>query len=168
MTKPNLTQARLKELFYYKADTGQLIRRIPVSNNTKKDDIAGNIDLYHGYHKIMVDRSSYRAHRLIWLYAHGEWPSHQIDHINGDRSDNRLENLRCVTNTENCKNQMKKSNNTSGVVGVSWRKREGTWCAYITINGVQTGLGYYDNLFDAVCARKSAEIRYKYHENHGR
>lgn len=93
---------------------------------------------------------------------------YQVDHINGIRSDNRIENLRIVKNSENSKNQKRKSTNKSGMTGVSWDTQTQRWRAHITVNGKMISLGRYIHKLDALTARKNAEIKYNFHENHGR
>jgi hypothetical protein len=108
------------------------------------------------------------AHRVAWTIIHGEWPLGEIDHINGDKLDNRIANLRDVTREENLHNQPRRVTNTSGVTGVFWNARSKNWRAYICINSRLTHIGYFKNFDDAVAARKEAERRHDYHPNHGR
>lgn len=110
---------------------------------------------------------SVRAHRIIWAWVHDEWPN-QIDHINGDKADNRLANLRPVTNQINLQNASLYSNNTSGSIGVYWYRQTKKWRAQIRVDGRCISLGYFSNFDDAVAARKAAEREYGYHPNHGR
>lgn len=114
----------------------------------------------------MFDRP-FSAHRVCWMLTHREWPKGQIDHINGVRDDNRLLNLRIVTHSGNARNQKRRSDNTSGVTGVS-RYPNDEWQAVIKHNGKIVWLGHFPNFNDAVAARKVAEKKYGYHENHGR
>ena len=110
-----------------------------------------------------------RHHRYVWEQANGSIPDGlDIDHINGKRDDNRLENLRLVTRQENMRNAKLFNTNTSKVTGVSWGKRKQRWRAYIVVDYKQIHLGHYRHWFDAVCARKSAEVNFKFHPNHGR
>lgn len=120
-----------------------------------------------GYVHGRILNRNYFAHRVIWAITYDEWPDH-IDHVNGIRSDNRIENLRSVSQAENNRNQKRRSTNTSGVCGVSWCKRDGKWVARITSNGKYKCLGYFDDFDDAVSARKAAEEKYGFHRNHGR
>jgi hypothetical protein len=99
---------------------------------------------------------------------HGEFPTYQIDHIDGDGLNNRLENLRDVTQLENLRNMTLYRNNTSGRIGVCFVKREGKWCAQIGTKSGSKHLGHFSNFDDAVTARKAAEVELGYHENHGR
>lgn len=106
------------------------------------------------------------AHRAAWAMHYGVWPSSQIDHINGDRTDNRIQNLREATATENNRNMRLSSRNTSGTVGVHRSRR--LWVARICDQGKIVHLGSFRDFGDAVAARKAAEERYGYHANHGR
>ena len=108
------------------------------------------------------------AHRAAWAIFHGEWPGGQIDHINGDRSDNRLENLRDIPGRENQKNMKRPSRNTSGTVGVDWFPARNKWRARIRHDGVNIHLGLFSSKEDAIATRKAAASEYGYHPNHGR
>lgn len=110
----------------------------------------------------------YQNHRLAWALHYGRWPEEQIDHINGNPEDNRIANLRVVTNAENQRNVKQKRNNTSGVTGVSWHTRGRVWCASIRTDGRQKHLGQFSDFDTAVAARKAAERECGYHANHGR
>jgi len=107
----------------------------------------------------------YYTHRIAWLIYYGEWPKNQIDHINQDPTDNRIENLRDVTNAENHKNKTLQKNNTTGYVGVS--KYYGKYRARIRINNIDKHLGYYDTVEEAAAVRAVASINYNFHPNHG-
>lgn len=121
----------------------------------------------HGYNLVQLPGRMECAHRIAWAMTHGEWPEF-IDHIDGDRSNNKLSNLRNVTRGQNARNKAKPSNNKSGVIGVSWYKGESRWVAEIKHEGRKISLGRYTVFEDAVKARKDGEARYGYHENHGR
>ena len=108
------------------------------------------------------------AHRVIWAMTFGAWPSEDIDHINGNRADNRIENLRAVCRQENTKNRAVQNNSTSLVPGVTWAKKNKKWRARITISGNRVDLGLYEDFENAVTARKKAERLYGYHPNNGR
>ena len=130
--------------------------------------IAGSINK-NNYINLGIEKKRYYAHRIIWEMHNGTIPDgYQVDHINGIRSDNRIDNLRIVRNSENSKNQKRKSTNKSGMTGVSWDTQTQRWRAHITVNGKMISLGRYIDKIDALTARKNAEIKYNFHENHGR
>lgn len=121
------------------------------------------------YLYISIHRKKYAGHRIAWALQTGEWPERNIDHIDGDGRNNRWDNLRQASVSENHKNSPKQRNNTSGVTGVSYRKDMKKWYAYIHHPpGKMISLGFYDKLEDSIAARKAAEKEYGYHENHGR
>ena len=117
-----------------------------------------------GYLNGRILYRAYKAHRVIWLWMTGEWPEEQIDHINHDRKDNRWCNLREVSCQENCENRSKYDFNKSGQTGVYWEKTHQKWRSVVR----RVHLGYFDSLEDAVTARKMADVKYNYHENHGK
>ena len=121
-----------------------------------------------GYINGAVMGRSYRAHTIIWIYMTGEYPSEHIDHINGVRDDNRWCNLRMVSNKENSRNSSLSSSNKTGVTGVYLMKRDGVYVANICVDGKTLYLGRYKELSSAAKARKMAEIKYGFHENHGK
>lgn len=108
----------------------------------------------HGYRQITIKLKKYYAHRLAWLYVHGDWPSQVIDHINGDPLDNRIENLRAVDQAHNMSNISRRTNNKSGFKGVSWSKRDKTWRAYLSIKRKTVALGSFrspEEAYEAYC-----------------
>ena len=161
-----LTQDRVRELFEYNSETGILTNRIKRSAQAVIGKEAGYLRP-DGYRLIGINKILYYAHRLIWLYVHGEFPSDHIDHIDGNPANNRLGNLRVVTHGENGKNKKQYDNNKSGITGVHLLKGK-YWTANIAVKGKKIHLYCGEDFFGACCARKSAEIKYKFHENHGR
>lgn len=151
-----MNQTRLKQLLRYDPDTGRFTWLV-----TKGRILAGNIAGHknnHGYWLIRIDRQSYMACRLAWLYMTGNYPALVVDHINGIRDDNRFSNLRLASKSENGMNRRKvNTNNTSGVAGVNWSKDKGKWEARITRNYRKIRLGYFERKEDAVEARRKAE-----------
>lgn len=109
-----------------------------------------------------------RAHRVIWAMKTERWPDGEIDHINGDKSDNRFCNLRLVSRSINQRNRRIQINNTSGYTGVVFDKRRKKWIAQIGINKTNKYLGQFDDKFDAVMARLISERQEMYHINSGR
>ena len=107
------------------------------------------------------------AHRIIWAMTTGSWAK-EIDYINGNRTDNRIQNLRSVTRTENCHNHSLSRRNKTGVTGVSFCAFTGMWRASITYKRCAKNLGRFDSFADAVSARKCAEEQLGFHPNHGR
>ena len=150
-----LTQARLKELLAYNPITGIFTRRIAPRYGAV-GDVFG-LSPSKGYLVGTLDGRMYKTHRLVWLYVHGEWPLHQIDHVNHVRTDNRISNLRDVTCAQNHQNRKPHTSISSGHLGVGWHKRDKRWQAHIEVDGVSHHLGYYADLNDAITARKNAE-----------
>lgn len=100
--------------------------------------------------QISLDGRLYLSHRLAWLYAFGEWPPDQIDHVNGVREDNRLCNLRKASNAENMQNQRRaKPGNKSGLLGARFNRRDGRWRSDITTSGKRVFLGQFDTAQEA-------------------
>lgn len=145
-----LTQSRLCEVLRYDRDTGAFFWIKSTSKKKLVGKIAGNIT--RGYWEIAIDGRQYKAHRLAWLYELGRWPVKDIDHINGERADNRFLNLREATRSQNCMNRGYRR-------GVAWHSQMGKWRAYITIKGRQKSLGLFDKKDEAFAARKIAEIK---------
>ena len=159
IARPELTAEKLRELLHYDQETGIFTRKVSTASRVKVGDVAGSLD-GAGYLNIRVCSRKHQAHRLAWLYIHGSWPKDQIDHINRNRSDNRIANLREVTNKQNNQNKSKRSDNTSGHSGVCWHKRISKWQVKIRHNYKQISLGYFTTLEEAVSARKAAEKLY--------
>lgn len=155
-SKNSLTSEQLRKLLDYDPHTG-ILRWLVKARRRSFWKIAGNICKRHGYVQVMIDGENYVAHRLIWRMVSGEWPTHQIDHKDLNRSNNRWLNLRPATNKQNSENHSLRTDNTSGVVGVCWSPRHGRWRAFITHYGKQTHLGYHDDFETAVNARREGE-----------
>ena len=139
-----ITQARLKELLAYDPLTGVFTRLKKTNRNKVIGSEAGSVNA-EGYVLIGVDGARYMAHRLAWLYVFGSLPTKLIDHINHDKSDNRIENLREVTQSENLQNQVSPRKTTkSGFLGVSWDGANKKWMAVIKTNRKLKNLGRFD------------------------
>lgn len=141
-----LTQARLKELFHYDEATGIFVRRVDNKNGVKAGRISGTTSRARKqYRVIRIDRVLYFCHRLAWLYVHGEFPPGFVDHINGDGLDNRIENLRVVTNAQNVQASLRlPKHNTSGLKGASYNKLTKKWIAGISINNKRKHIGAFE------------------------
>lgn len=163
MTNNILTQERLKEVAIYK--NGLFFRRFGIPGFSK-GSLLGGIGP-KGYLTATIDGKNYKQHRLAWLYFNGSFPAGQIDHINQIKSDNRISNLRAVTNIDNCRNKGKSKANTSGTTGVYLDKRTGRWRSIICVNGKNKNLGFYLTHCEASKARKEGEKKYGFHKNHG-
>ena len=124
-----ITQQELHAMFAYIPETGKMIHLYTTQGGKQAGQEAGSPH-NAGYLQIMIRRKKYLIHRLIWLYVYGKWPT-QIDHINGQRSDNRLKNLRECTYSQNHGNKRMNRNNTSGSKGVYLDKRDGAWFVYV-------------------------------------
>ena len=122
----------------------------------------------NGYRSGVVKGRSESAHRVIWAICHGKWPKDSIDHINGDRQDNRLSNLRTVDTRANNMNKGLLSANTSGVAGVFWDKSRRKWIARVTVNYRTIPCGRFDDFDEAVAAREVAAKLHGFHPNHGK
>lgn len=121
---------------------------------------AGTLDKKEGYYRILLDKKIYAEHQLIWLWIKGTWPKEEIDHINRNRSDNRIENLREATKYENQQNRTLQHNSTSGYTGVCWHVRLEKWQARLTINNKRLHLGYFDDPEKAFAAYSEAKAKY--------
>lgn len=151
-----ITQNRLKELLNYDVVAGIFIWK-ESKGAAKKGAVAGSIS-GQGYVNIKLDGLIFRAHRLAWLWVYGVFPSGPLDHINGNRSDNRISNLRVATLSENQHNQGMRSDNKSGIKGVSWDDKSKFWRAQIKKNGHLIRIGSFRDLNEARIAMEKARI----------
>jgi len=124
--------------------------------------------LTDGYLAGAIYGNSHKAHRIIYAMHYGEWPKDEIDHINHNKIDNRIVNLRIATRTENNKNQTIRTDNKSGFCGVYWREAHNKWYAQIRHEGKNIYLGGFDKKSDAVAVREKANVRFGFHTNHGK
>lgn len=161
----------LRQLLIYSPETGKLTWR-ERGDPPWDARYAGKAALTglnrDGYPSGKIHGRTMAAHRVIWALCSGEWPSNQIDHINGDRSDNRISNLRHVTHAENGMNQKRRVTNTTGYTGVTWRKDCSRWQATIRHNGRAKHLGYFDTAEDAHQRRREEQARLGFHPCHGK
>lgn len=172
MTSNNIPEIHvLRQLLRYDPRTGLLFWKERKSCPQFSARYAGKealTSVRHGYRYGEIFNKPVSAHRVAFTIYYGKHPNGEIDHINGDRSDNRISNLRDVTRTINARNMKKSVANKSGVTGVSFYKASAKWQSRIMANGKYLHLGYFDNFEDAVSARKKAEETFGYHPNHGR
>ena len=109
-----------------------------------------------------------QSHRAAWAIYYGKWPDGEIDHISGEKTDNKIENLRDVTVLENSRNRPMQRDNSSGRIGVNWNVKAKQWVARISDRGSRIHIGYFDDFAEACVAREAAEKEIGFHKNHGR
>jgi hypothetical protein len=149
---------RLRELFHYDPETGVFIHcravgrwgRVPAGSRA-------DTTFSHNYRRVRVDREAFPAHRLAWFWMTNKWPTHQIDHIDGDPTNNRWSNLREVTDGQNKQNQKAHRKNSSGLLGVSWYGPSKLWTARIQVEGKQRYLGRFNTPEEAHAAYLKAK-----------
>ena len=155
----SMNRARLRELLDYEPETGIFTNRFS-RGRAKAGCIAGCLNAL-GYIRICLDGVDYSGHRLAWLYEYGVIPPNKIDHVNLNRSDNRIANLRMADNSQNNQNRPLQANNTSGFKGVSFNKSARLWHAYAQHKGKRYSAGYHKNPIDAY--RASSALRESLH-----
>lgn len=146
-----VTQEFLFKYLPYNSVTGEFTYS-DLCKHRMKNKVAGTTISKHpntGYKRIYLLRKWYQAHRLAWLYVYGVWPDGEIDHVNNERGDNRIENLRVVSRSENMTNSKTKKGNTSGMKGVYWNADWGKWCATVSIKKQRYWLGGFVDIQDA-------------------
>jgi hypothetical protein len=159
-----ITQDKVKELFDYR--DGALFWKVKLNQRIVIGSKAGTLDK-DGYVCIKIDKKIYKSHRLIYLYHHGNLPTF-IDHIDSNKSNNKIENLRSATNSENVKNAKLRKDNSSGIKGVNWHKVTKKWAVQISVNGQKKHIGIFDDL--ELASLVAQEARNKFHKefaNHG-
>lgn len=172
-------QDLLRKLLRYEPDTGKLFwlprpREFFNSDracNAMNAKLAGKeafTCVNAGYRKGRIMEQHYVAHRICWAIYYGSPPVYTIDHIDGDRENNRISNLRDVPMCINNQNAKLRHDNKSGHVGVMWDNQELKWRAQARYQTKTKFIGLFDNKEDAITARQAAEIKYGFHQNHGR
>ena len=160
---PNiLTQARLKELLHYDPATGVFTNACQRGQRGQRGAITGCVNS-RGYMQITLTGKCYQAHRLAWLYEYGVFPVADTDHIDQDKTNNRIANLRAATRSENKQNVGLQRNNTSGYRGVVWVKKSNKWRALIKINSRLLHLGLFTDIAEAVAAYAAAAAKLHSH-----
>lgn len=157
----DLTADVARAALEYDASTGLLRWRhrddVPASFNGRYAGKTAGRPGGRGYIYVNLYRRCYKAHRMAWLISYGEWPAGAIDHINRDKTDNRLNNLRFATPSQNSINSDVYSSNRSGVRGVTWHAGISKWQAQIGVAGKVVYLGSFDRIEDAAAARADRE-----------
>lgn len=136
-----ITQTELKELLDYNPETGIFTWKVYRQGVKGIGSVAGYLNKA-GYIKIMINGKFYQAHRLAWFYIHGEWPKNYIDHINGQKDDNRIENLRDVSRNQNQQNR--NCHRNGHLIGTTFNKHAKKWQSQIVINGKQKHIGLFE------------------------
>lgn len=157
--KHQISAERLRKIYHYDPETGHWTHLIP-RQCVKAGTRAGSERHKVGYTSLSADGRGYLAHRLAWLWVTGDWPAEQIDHVNGNRGDNRWCNLRLATNGLNKANSCLPRNNTAGFKGIHRTHRGKPWRARITVNGERISLGSFDTKEEAAMAYAVAATRY--------
>ena len=150
-----ITVDLVRKLYVYDPDTDNVRRRIGRGTRWHKGELVGTLGL-NGYRYISINRKMYLAHRIVWLLHYGRWPVSDVDHINGNRDDNRIVNLREATRSENNINSIIPSNNTSGHKGCYYDKRRDCWYAEIWVNKKKVYLGRFESAQSAGDAYQAA------------
>lgn len=149
MNLDQLCAEAMKRMLSYTPDSG-LFTWSESCGRAKKGSIAGTPHGASGYTKIVIMGRQFLAHRLAWFFHYGEWPIHQIDHINGVRNDNRISNLRDVSSAVNHQNRRFASRmSKTGLLGVGYDKRRSLYYSKITINKKSIWLGYFKTCHEA-------------------
>lgn len=156
MSKPKLTAQRVRELFDYDPEKGELRWRTRLSNRHAVGDIAG-CRRDDGTFTVGISGARFLVHRIVWLYCYGEFPTQWIDHANGNPSDNRICNLRLATPSQNIANSKKKPG-SSKFKGVS--RKQGRWYARVRVNYRHIYLGYFDTEEEAHAAYVAAAVHH--------
>lgn len=151
-----VSQQELQELFAY--DCGKLYWKKSLSNRAPIGKEVAPCKTRGGYLRVSVNKKTYPVHKLIYVLHHGDWPKF-IDHINGVRDDNRIENLRTATANENARNCKIPKSNSSGFKGVCFDNTRKLWIAHITVENKYKFLGYFADIEDAKSVRFEAEKR---------
>ena len=154
----------IKDYLDYNSVTGDFTWKKTTTNRIKVGDLAGSLNKTSGYIELRFKGKHYYGHRLAWEFVHGIVPKF-IDHVNQNRADNSIFNLREVSRLNNNKNCRVSKNNSSGTPGIS-QLPTGKWRAVITVNYKQKHLGVFTDIVDAIQARTDAKLKYNFHRNH--
>lgn len=138
--------------------TGRLTWKQSLSPRVRVGDVAGLVGC-HGYRRVRLCGKEYRAHRLCWFHYYGRWPDDCLDHVNGNRDDNRLANLRECSQAQNLQNKGLDRRNKSGFTGVYWDEKRGKYFAQITASRKTRSLGRFDTAEQAAAAHAAAKAQ---------
>jgi len=166
-----MTQDELKSRLHYNPETGIFTwLDNPSASTAWRNRYPGRrAGTSHklGYIVISINKQRHLAHRLAFLYVFGRIPI-SIDHVDGDPSNNKIENLRETTQAGNMRNICINCRNTSGMMGVAWDSSRAKWCAWINVNGRQVDRKRFTSKADAIRHRQRLESKYGFHANHGK
>lgn len=155
--KINMTVAQLRKAWDYDASIGAFRWQVHASRKSRKGNLAGSMD-NRGYVHLRYKNKSCLAHRAAWAIVHGKWPKGDIDHIDGDKSNNKISNLREASRSQNLVSKPVQTRSASGKKGVYFDKRYGTFRPYIDIEGARRNLGSFASVEEADAVRRAAEI----------
>lgn len=156
----------IRGAFIYCPMNGKILNAKNRAPNSKKGSESGWVDV-HGYRRVSINGIKHYAHHIAWMLYFGAVPKGVIDHINQNKLDNRISNLRDVAQSENCRNTPMRSYNKSGHQGVSWNDNSGKWIVQMKFNGASIYAGIYEDINDAINARDKMYNKYGIHKNHG-
>lgn len=154
-----LTYDRARELFEYDPETGNLLRKVRYGRPCTPPKPMRTLDK-RGYFQVNIKGEVLKVHRVVWLLAYGSFPNGYLDHINGDKTDNRLSNLRVVSHRENIRNSKARSNSTTGLKGVRRTANPNRWRAGVKVADRHIHLGYFDTPEEAHLAYCKAASKY--------
>lgn len=161
MATTDLSAARAREVLDYDPLTGVFTRKVRLAQRHQVGDRADFIvssGQLKGYRRVSVDGKRYLAHRVAWLFVHGDWPAKLIDHKNGVKSDNSIGNLRQADHRMNNENQRSpRADGSSGFLGVHWSTQASKWHAKLWTKGRSIHVGYFDNVEEAYAAYVAAK-----------
>lgn len=157
----------LKEYFSYSPETGDFVWIKNQRPRGKKGQQAGWLHEKTGYKVLSICGVKYLQHRAAWYFQYGVMPAN-IDHINGNKTDNRIVNLRAVDHGVNMKNLPRRIDNKTGCMGIYWQPKVQRWAVRIAASKKERHVGLFEDRFEALAARKKAETANHYHANHGR
>lgn len=155
----DLTPDELKSMLIYNEITGEFLWKDNAIRRHVSGNVAGNKSVW-GYVEIRLNRKLYKAHRLAWLYHYGKWPADAIDHIDGDRANNRIANLREASSADNSQNLSVRKTSISGINGVSYDSSRGMWLAQLSVNKTRVLNKRFKTKDEAARAYAAAKMKY--------